>query len=193
VEAGKRVYDVRAGDVIFHTRWLFHRTVAFDRGVVRENRRMVQKELVKRRERRRQPGDNGGEDDDDWAFLLEGEVRPLLYRRYSVRYAPGSAQLPRGFGTELSTLYNPDNQGRTLDAVDKHDGPWYPQCWPFQPNATYIQEMHTLVETKLPTAEARRREMTKQMAPYLQKIARQNRAPSKKRSGGAAGARRKTT
>lgn len=31
MEETKRQYDVKQGDVIFHTRWLFHRTVAFDR------------------------------------------------------------------------------------------------------------------------------------------------------------------
>lgn len=102
IEAGKRVYDVKAGDVIFHTRWLFHRTVAFERDVVMDNRKLVRGELTerKRRSRRRQPGgndDDNNDDDDDLAFLLEGDVRPLLYRRYSVRYAPGNAELPRGY------------------------------------------------------------------------------------------------
>mmetsp|Transcript_49553 Transcript_49553/g.55340 ORF Transcript_49553/g.55340 Transcript_49553/m.55340 type:complete len:461 (+) Transcript_49553:12-1394(+) len=34
MEETKRVYDIRYGDVIFHTRWLFHRTVPFHRDVV---------------------------------------------------------------------------------------------------------------------------------------------------------------
>jgi hypothetical protein len=31
MEDTKRIYDIKRGDVIFHTRWLFHRTVAFNR------------------------------------------------------------------------------------------------------------------------------------------------------------------
>ncbi len=29
LETNSRIYDLKAGDVIFHTRWLFHRTVPF--------------------------------------------------------------------------------------------------------------------------------------------------------------------
>ena len=68
MEQNKRVYDIKAGDVIFHTRWLFHRTIPFRREIAKEWRRHS-------RERSR---------------------RPLLYRRYSVRYVPGSARLPKG-------------------------------------------------------------------------------------------------
>eukprot|EP00536_Pseudo-nitzschia_multiseries_P008326 jgi/Psemu1/287710/fgenesh1_pg.210_\ len=34
MEETMRIYDVKAGDIIFHTRWLFHRTIPFDRDVV---------------------------------------------------------------------------------------------------------------------------------------------------------------
>jgi hypothetical protein len=34
MEETRRVYDVKRGDVIFHTRWLFHRTVTFNRTLV---------------------------------------------------------------------------------------------------------------------------------------------------------------
>ena len=65
IESGKRVYDLKAGDIIFHTRWLFHRTIPFRREVVKESRR-------------------------------HRDSLPLLYRRYSIRYAPGTARLPNG-------------------------------------------------------------------------------------------------
>ena len=65
IESRKRVYDLKAGDIIFHTRWLFHRTIPFHREVVTESRR-------------------------------NRDSLPLLYRRYSVRYAPGTARLPKG-------------------------------------------------------------------------------------------------
>ena len=66
IEGRKRVYDLKAGDIIFHTRWLFHRTIPFRREVIKESKR-------------------------------HHDSRPLLYRRYSVRYAPGTARLPRGY------------------------------------------------------------------------------------------------
>lgn len=84
-------------------------------------------------------------------------------------------------------LHNPDNEGRTLDSVGKNDGPWYPQCWPNQPNNTYIQEMQELVETKLPTAETRRQAVIKEMAPYIQEIARKQRVPAMRRGNGNGG------
>ena len=36
MEETKRIYPVQRGDVIFHTRWLFHRTVAFERSYTAE-------------------------------------------------------------------------------------------------------------------------------------------------------------
>ena len=80
-------------------------------------------------------------------------------------------------------LNNPENQGRTLDSVDENDGPWYPQCWPFQPKASYIEkEMRELVETKLPPAELKRKDVIKEMSPHLAKIAREQ---QQQRGGGA--------
>jgi len=67
IEDSARIYDIKAGDVIFHTRWLFHRTVPFN---IKETKAL-------------------------------DKIHPTIYRRYSVRYAPGTAQLPRGYGTEL--------------------------------------------------------------------------------------------
>jgi len=182
IEKRKIIYDIKAGDVIFSTRWLFHRTVAFERDAVRENNKIVQT-MIRERQRMKQNcredvgnGDCESDiDSDDWVQLLDGDVKPYLYRRYSVRYVPGSATLPRGYGTELSILSNSENQGQTLDSVEIKDGPWYPKCWPFQPSNKDMKEIQELAETKLPIAEERRKEVMKEIAPHLQKIARNKR------------------
>eukprot|EP00978_Attheya_sp_CCMP212_P016871 scaffold44529_cov39-Attheya_sp.AAC.2 len=80
MEETMRVYDIKRGDVIFHHRWLFHRTVAMA-------------EVKEQTENR--PG--------------------LVYRRYSLRYGPGSSVIPPGFGTEPSVLWNDENGGRTAN------------------------------------------------------------------------------
>jgi ectoine hydroxylase-related dioxygenase (phytanoyl-CoA dioxygenase family) len=46
MEETKRIYAVKRGDVIFHERWLFHRTVPFDRAFVAEHK---EDELIYRR------------------------------------------------------------------------------------------------------------------------------------------------
>ncbi len=66
LEERMHVYDLKAGDILFLDRWLFHRTVPFHRGLVKE---MKQK----------------------------GTLDRLLSRRYSIRYAPGTSQLPKGY------------------------------------------------------------------------------------------------
>ena len=75
------------------------------------------------------------------------------------------------WGTEHSILWNDKNEGRTLDAVERNDGPWYPQCWPHSFNKR--QELQNLIKTKLPITEARRKERINEMKPYLQKIGKQ--------------------
>lgn len=77
MEETKRVYDLRKGDIIFAERWLFHRTVPFDR------------EVIKRR--------------------IANDGDPLLSRRYSIRYGPGSSEIPKGWGTEISVLWDEKN------------------------------------------------------------------------------------
>ena len=52
-----------------------------------------------------------------------GKNDRMLYRRYSIRYSLGDAILPKGYGTELSLLQNPDLQGKTLNQVADMDGP----------------------------------------------------------------------
>lgn len=119
-----RVYPINRGDVVFHTRWLFHRTVPFHRGYVNK-----WKEHFSRKD--------------------------LLYRRYSIRYSPGSAQIPPGYGMEWSVLWNNENGGRTADEVSQADGPWYPQAWPV---ALPFEKMKLseLVDRKFPIAEKHR-------------------------------------
>lgn len=144
LEERKRVYDLKAGDVMFLDRWLFHRTIPFDRNLVKEKKR-------------------------------KGHLHQLLSRRYSIRYAPGSATLPKGYGTELSILWNEENQGRTLDEVDLQDGPWYPQCWPHSINAEKEVELQQIIKTKLPLAESRRKSRVNQMKPFLLDVGKQQR------------------
>lgn len=145
MEDRKRVYDVKRGDVIFHTRWLFHRTVPFHRDVV-EN-----------------------------AFRTSGRTHlPLLHRRFSIRYVPGTSRLPSGYGMEPSVLWNETNAGQLINDVVANSGPWYPQCWP-SPLCTELSELNDLVKNKLPICDERQRERKREMMPYLQAIGRKNR------------------
>ena len=129
MEETKRIYDIRHGDVIFHDRWLFHRTVPFNRSVVKSH------------------------------------PESLLYKRYSVRYSPGSAVIPKGYGTELSVLWDEANGGRTADEVAAKDGPWYPLCWP-SVSMDEMAQMVPLINEKMPVAEQRRTVRKEEMKPY---------------------------
>lgn len=129
MEETKRIYNMKRGDVILHTRWLFHRTVPFQRSVVQD-----------------------GQEDD----------RPLVYRRYSIRYGPGSSTIPKGYGTELSVLWDEQNGGRTADQVAAKDAPWYPQAWPetLELERQRLQEIVTERLAKVTQlADARRQQM----------------------------------
>ena len=123
MEETMRVYDIKRGDVIFHTRWLFHRTIPFDRSFV-EHRR------------------------------LAGESASSVYKRYSIRYSPGSAVVPPGYGVEPSVLSNADNGGRSADAVSAEDAPWYPKVWP-SVDGNELQQMEVLARDRFPTAMAK--------------------------------------
>lgn len=143
MEETKRIYPVRKGDVIFHTRWLFHRTVPFERSYVAKHQQ-------------------------------QEEDTELVYRRYSVRYSPGSSKVPPGYGTELSVLWDEKNGGRTADDVCRLDAPWYPQAWP----ATIPSEMdglEDLLRNKIPVAEERRARRKEEMKPYLKQLAQEQR------------------
>ena len=152
MEEVKRIYDIKRGDVIFFDRWLFHRTVPFDRDVVRHRRG-------------RHRGHRAGYEADP--------PPPLLHRRYSIRYAPGSATLPGGYGTELSVLWDESNAGRTLDDVCRRDGPWYPRAWP-DVSDEEMEGLRDVAGSKLPVAEGRRKERLREMKPYLDGLSARN-------------------
>jgi len=119
MEETKRVYEIKRGDVIFHTRWLFHKTIPFDRNAVSE--RLMKKE------------------------------DPALYRRYSIRYGPGSSVIPPGYGTEPSVISDEKNGGRTADEVSQYDSAWYPRVWP-SISGPELEQMKVLAEERLPAA-----------------------------------------
>lgn len=131
MEDTKRTYDLRRGDVIFHTRWLFHRTVPFVRHVVEHHGR-------------------------------ENSNSPLLYKRYSIRYGPGSSVIPKGYGTEPSVLWEPQNAGRTADQVAESDMAWYPKAWPTV-DEEEIEQLREIAQHRLPKvskiADGRKKQM----------------------------------
>lgn len=135
MEDTKRIYNLKKGDIIYHQRWLFHRTVAFERSFVAKH------------------------DGDD-----------LLYRRYSLRYGPGSAIIPPGWGTEPSVLWKEENANRTADKVCELDAPWYPQVYP-TPSRLEFEKLQDLIQNKIPIAEDLRNARLKEMQPYLKNAA----------------------
>eukprot|EP00978_Attheya_sp_CCMP212_P012100 scaffold30067_cov49-Attheya_sp.AAC.2 len=157
MEQTMRLYDIQKGDVIFHTRWLFHRTIPFDRQWLQQQQQQQQQpQQQQQQQQQQQPS---------------GDVTdrlPLVYRRYSVRYSPSSAELPRGYGTELSILSNGENEGRTLQEVAERDGPWYPQCFP-QVSPNEMNHLAELVETRLVVAEDIQTERKKHIQAQLKR------------------------
>ena len=140
MEETKRIYNLQKGDVIFHQRFLFHRTVPF------EKERLLQQQ----------------QQNSDF----------LLYRRYSVRYSPGSAIVPPGYGTELSVLWDENNGNKTADQICSAAGNgWYPRVWPSF-DLQELQGLKELVETKMNIAEERRLQRVKEMQPFLKEMAR---------------------
>jgi hypothetical protein len=97
IEESSRIFDIKRGDVVFHTRLLFHRTLAVTEDGI-EYYKSIDKEYLK---------------------------------RYSLRYVPGSARLPKGWSVEWSVLADPANAGRTLDEIaEKGETMFYPKVWP---------------------------------------------------------------
>ena len=140
LEENKIVYDIKKGDVIFHDRWLFHRTVT-----VAEYENQLKSEL--------------GES-------LKLERSDKIFRRYSIRYSPGSARVPPGYGVEPSVLYNAANANLTLDEIVESDGPWYPKVWPLlkkNEDPDNIEGLAELVHEKMPQAEIARDERKKEI------------------------------
>jgi len=162
LEENKVVYDLKRGDVIFHDRWVFHRTVTVD-----EYLRSMNENI---------PGEEYSKDDDESDASCVGKI----FRRYSIRYSPGTARVPPGYGVELSVLHNPDNANRTLNEVSETDGPWYPKVWPHvlkqKPNREEncvdfsdddfdeeIRGLGDLVHVKIPSAERKQAERKKEI------------------------------
>jgi hypothetical protein len=150
MEETKRIYSLQKGDVIFHTRWLFHRTVPFERSAVAA-------------------AQNNHNDNNE----EEEEAPPLLmYRRYSIRYGPGWSEIPRGFGTEPSVLWDERNGGRTADEVASLDAPWYPQAWP-NVIPDELKQLRTIAEERLPKTTEIANARKKQMRPRRNRHSRQ--------------------
>jgi hypothetical protein len=105
--------------VIFHDRWLFHRTEPFDRDTV-SNR-------------------------------IASGSEPLVYRRYSVRYGPGSSIIPPGYGTEPSVISREENGGKSVDDIAKDDAAWYPKVFPTV-DENELDSMKSLAVQRLPIA-----------------------------------------
>ena len=151
LEEMKRIYPVRRGDVIFHTRYLFHRTVPISTKSSSHNH-------------------------NDSSHTRRRHV----YRRYSIRYGQGSTTIiPPGYGTELSVLYEPRNGGRSVEEIcTTHDRvPWYPRAVPHIPPGRLREELYQAVTTMqqhhLPMAEERLALRKQEMKPYLRRLALQ--------------------
>uniref|UniRef100_A0A7S1BEY9 Uncharacterized protein n=1 Tax=Corethron hystrix TaxID=216773 RepID=A0A7S1BEY9_9STRA len=157
LESRKRVYEIKRGDVILHTRWLFHRTIPFKpRGLQAATKSRV----------------------------------PPLYRRYSVRYVPGTTVLPKGFGTEMSILLDPDVGGKTLNDACASGGPWYPRVWPaVDKNELIALEKHS--QTKIREGRGKLAEVQAEMRPFLEALALKNKAKQAKKAGVGRGRNRK--
>ncbi|KAL7541484.1 hypothetical protein ACHAXR_011627 [Thalassiosira sp. AJA248-18] len=112
LEKNKVIYDLKRGDVIFHDRWVFHRTVT-----VGEYDKMAN-------------GNPAKEHDVGAGKPQPATQSNKIFRRYSIRYAPGTAVVPPGYGVEPSVLHNYSNANSTLDEIVERSGPWYPKVWP---------------------------------------------------------------
>lgn len=162
LEENKVVYDLKRGDVIFHDRWVFHRTVTVDEYLRNMNENS--------------PGEKYSKNDDETDASLGGKI----FRRYSIRYSPGTARVPPGYGVELSVLHNPDNANRTMNEISETDGPWYPKVWPHvlkqKPNREgnfvefsdddfdeEIRGLGDLVHIKIPSAEKKQADRKKEI------------------------------
>ena len=111
LEKNKVIYDLKKGDVIFHDRWVFHRTVTVDEYDSMANNGNPNYDV----DRKQQPA------------VDESKI----FRRYSIRYSPGSATVPPGYGVEPSVLHDSNNANSTLDEIVERSGmPWYPKVWP---------------------------------------------------------------
>lgn len=165
LEERKVVYDIRRGDVIFHDRWVFHRTVT-----AKEYGEMLS---------------GGTSEAETMQTSTSDGTKNGIFRRYSIRYSPGTARVPPGYGVELSVLHDSENANRTLDEIGERDGPWYPKVWPHvlktkplnddsehvNENGVTVREeikgLTELVYHKLPKAEELQKERKKDIQRLL--------------------------
>lgn len=129
LERNSVVFDIRRGDVIFHDRWVFHRTVT-----VNEYERMMTRD-----------GNPAKDRDNDRGNNEQGSRHDKIFRRYSIRYAPGNAVVPPGYGVELSVLHDNNNANRTLDEIVERSGPWYPMVRIFHHSLDFKHRTHNII------------------------------------------------
>jgi hypothetical protein len=94
-----------------------------------------------------------------------GKLEPVI-KRYSIRYEVGDARLLGGFTMEPSVVLKPENSMKTLDEVSANDAAWYPKCWP-NVDANEMSHLHEIVDEKLPAFEPLKRELFRELLPYL--------------------------
>jgi hypothetical protein len=150
LEATKRTYDLRKGDVIFATRWLFHRTIPIDRTISAHLQSQNKAPVFRRYSVRYSLGS---------APLHEGYSTELsvLHNHANVNHAD-SSKTPT-----------------TLDQVSTPSNPWYPQCWPtseasvqgMDPNSDFMSNIR-------PAAQEGLRQKQREMRPFLEALSNQN-------------------
>jgi hypothetical protein len=87
--------------------------------------------------------------------------------RYSIRYVPGSAILPKDFSAEWSIMHNDANRGRTLDEIaeNKENECWYPKVWPTVEDSKSVE----IDETKLALVKEKEAELYLKVRSMMQK------------------------
>ena len=130
------IFDIERGDMIFHTRSLFHKTLE----VTEEGKKYYE------------------------ALGLD------ILNRYSIRYTPGNAKLPKGWLAEWSAAADKDNPGKSLNEIvakraDGKDFLWYPQVWP-STDADLDRRLDFVADTELDRAKQQvQAEITEIFAP----------------------------
>jgi hypothetical protein len=77
-----------------------------------------------------------------------------VLNRYSIRYSPGTARLPRGWLAEWSAIADKGNAGKSLNEIvvgtesDPGEFMWYPQAWPLLEN-DMDTHLNFVADTKL--------------------------------------------